>query len=103
MSHLERPTKGPHNPDHEEYLTNGDHGKELSPNNSLDLGNLVNTLEPHDSYEGKHRWDPTATWTSHEEAVVVRKTDFYLLTWICVMFFGLQLGIIESPAYILDT
>ena len=70
----------------------GIHDKRLSSQVSTDQGHLVDTLEPHDSYEGKHRWDPTATWTPQEEAAVVRKTDFYLLTWICIMFFGLQLG-----------
>jgi hypothetical protein len=48
-------------------------------------------LRPHESYEGAHRWDPLAEWTSEEEAKVVRKADFYLLSWICLMFFGLQL------------
>lgn len=49
------------------------------------------SLKPHDSYEGGHRWDPYAEWSSEEEARVVRKTDLYLLSWICFMFFGLQL------------
>ena len=38
-------------------------------------------LQPHESYEGAHRWDPEATWTPEEEARVVRKTDWTLLTW----------------------
>ncbi|KAM7185097.1 Major facilitator superfamily domain containing protein [Rhypophila sp. PSN 637] len=53
--------------------------------------NLSNAIPPDDTYEGKHRWDPEATWTPEEEAQVVRKTDFLLLSWLCVMFFGLQL------------
>jgi len=53
--------------------------------------NHCDALPPHDSYEGKHRWDPEATWTRAEERRVVRKTDLYLLSWLCVMFFGLQL------------
>lgn len=48
-------------------------------------------LRPHESYEGGHRWDPLAEWSSEEEARVIRKADIYLLSWICVMFFGLQL------------
>jgi hypothetical protein len=48
-------------------------------------------LRPHESYEGAHRWDPLAEWTSEEEARVVRKTDLFLLSWICFMFLGLQL------------
>ena len=46
---------------------------------------LYNTLPPHNSYEGLHRWDPAAKWTAEEEAAVVRKTDLYLLSWICLM------------------
>lgn len=46
---------------------------------------LYDSLPPHKSYEGLHRYDPTATWTAKEEAAVVRKTDFYLLSWICLM------------------
>ena len=46
---------------------------------------IGNALPPHESYEGLHRWDPDATWTPEEEARVVRKTDFYLLSWICFM------------------
>ena len=47
--------------------------------------NLADTLPPHESYEGRHRWDPTLTWTIHEERKVIRKTDLYFLSWICVM------------------
>lgn len=49
------------------------------------------SLRPHDSYEGAHRWDPSAEWSPDEEAKVVRKADVYLLSWLCLMFFGLQL------------
>ena len=68
----------------ERYSSDGD---------SIPIGreNLSKVLPPHESYEGRHRWDPTFTWTEAEERQVVRKTDFYLLSWLCVMFFGLQL------------
>jgi hypothetical protein len=46
---------------------------------------LSRVIEPHDTYEGKHRWDPEAEWTPAEEAAVVRKTDFLLLSWISLM------------------
>ncbi|OKP02198.1 hypothetical protein PENSUB_7181 [Penicillium subrubescens] len=52
---------------------------------------LSDRLPPHESYEGRHRWDPALTWTADEERKLVRKTDFYLLSCLCVMFFGLQL------------
>jgi hypothetical protein len=47
--------------------------------------NLADSLPPHESYEGRHRFDPSATWTPEEEAKVLRKTDLYLLSWLCVM------------------
>ncbi len=49
------------------------------------IENLAKSTPPHEFYEGVHRWDPTATWTPEEEAAVVRKTDIYLLSWICLM------------------
>ncbi|KAK4160535.1 putative transporter [Cladorrhinum sp. PSN259] len=72
----------------------------LNRNDSNDKGSveplvgraeLSNAIPPDDAYEGKHRWDPLATWTPEEEKAVVRKTDIWLLTWLCIMFFGLQL------------
>jgi len=47
--------------------------------------NLSDIVPPHESYEGGHRFDPGATWTEQEERSVVRKTDIYLLSWLCVM------------------
>ncbi|KAK0657863.1 major facilitator superfamily transporter [Cercophora newfieldiana] len=52
---------------------------------------LSNVVPPDDKFEGKHRWDLEATWTPEEEKAVVRKTDIWLMSWLCVMFFGLQL------------
>lgn len=52
---------------------------------------LSDAIAPHETYEGRHRYDPGATWTEQEERRVIWKTDLYLLSWICVMFFGLQL------------
>ena len=59
----------------------------VSQHSDVQVGieNLSNSIPPHESYEGVHRWDPLATWTPGEEAAVVRKTDFYLLTWVCLM------------------
>ena len=52
---------------------------------------LYDAIAPHESYEGFHRYDPDATWTAAEEARVIWKTDLRLLSWVCLMFFGLQL------------
>ncbi len=58
-----------------------------SPASDIPVGqeNLSGAIPPHESYEGAHRWDPTATWTPEEEAQVVRISDKYLLSWLCVM------------------
>ncbi|PYI00476.1 MFS general substrate transporter [Aspergillus sclerotiicarbonarius CBS 121057] len=60
---------------------------------SIEVGqeNLAGVTPPHESFEGYHRFDPTATWTPKEERKLVFKTDLMLLSWICFMFFGLQL------------
>lgn len=50
---------------------------------------LSSALPPHESYEGRHRWDPSLEWTEAEEKKVVRKTDMFLLSWICVRVFPL--------------
>ncbi|CEJ59615.1 Putative Major facilitator superfamily transporter [Penicillium brasilianum] len=65
----------------------------ISPVSKAQVGRerLFDRLPPHESYEGRHRWDPDMTWTADEERKVVRKTDFYLLSCLCIMFFGLQL------------
>ena len=47
--------------------------------------NIHNAIAPHESYEGRHRYDPHVEWTAAEEKRVVRKTDLYLLSWLCVM------------------
>ena len=46
---------------------------------------LATVIPPHETYEGYHRFDITASWTPQEERRVVMKTDILLLTWICIM------------------
>ncbi|KAK3295431.1 major facilitator superfamily domain-containing protein [Chaetomium fimeti] len=41
-------------------------------------------------YESRHAFDPTLTWTEEEEKRVLRKLDWRICTWACVMFFALQ-------------
>ncbi|KAJ9652639.1 hypothetical protein H2198_008119 [Neophaeococcomyces mojaviensis] len=57
----------------------------------VNTSSLSDVIPPHESYEGYSHWDPTLTWTVEEENRVLRKTDFWLLSVICLMFFGLQL------------
>lgn len=46
---------------------------------------------PIDTYEGRHRYDPKATWTREEETALIRKLDIRICAWCCLMFFALQL------------
>jgi hypothetical protein len=63
--------------------------------------NLSDALAPHESYEGRHRYDPGATWTEQEERRVVWKTDLYLLSWICVMV--RIIAVLKSMIYLIFT
>ncbi|KAF2689709.1 phthalate transporter [Lentithecium fluviatile CBS 122367] len=47
--------------------------------------------KPLDKYEGNHRYDPDFDWEPEEERKVVRKIDKRICTWVCLMFFALQL------------
>ncbi|KAF2497781.1 MFS general substrate transporter [Lophium mytilinum] len=46
---------------------------------------------PIDTYEGRHRYDPHFEWEPAEERKIVRKIDKRICTWVCLMFFALQL------------
>ncbi|KAI9719788.1 MAG: hypothetical protein M1812_003276 [Candelaria pacifica] len=47
--------------------------------------------KPIDTYEGKHRYDPEFQWEPKEEKKLVRKLDIKICSWVCLMFFALQL------------
>ena len=46
---------------------------------------------PPTSWEGHHRYDPGFEWTPKEEKRLVRKIDLRICSWVCLMFFSLQL------------
>jgi hypothetical protein len=52
---------------------------------------LARYYQPHPDYENIASFDPSARWTYREETAVRRKTDWTVLMWILVMFFGLNL------------
>ncbi|KAF4310051.1 major facilitator superfamily transporter [Botryosphaeria dothidea] len=43
-------------------------------------------------YEGRHRFDPTFTWTAQEELRVRRKIDLRVMVWTWLMFLSLDLN-----------
>ncbi|KAJ5259621.1 MFS general substrate transporter [Penicillium angulare] len=57
----------------------------------FDDPHLAPYYAPHSDYENLHRFDPNERWTVREESAVRRKTDWTILLWILVMFFGLNL------------
>ncbi|KAF2716405.1 putative pantothenate transporter [Polychaeton citri CBS 116435] len=42
------------------------------------------------NYECRHVFDPNLEWTPKEERKLVRKLDWHVCTWACIMFFALQ-------------
>ena len=41
-------------------------------------------------YECRHVFDPDLSWTPKEERKLVRKIDWHVCLWACVMFFALE-------------
>ncbi|KAK0113524.1 hypothetical protein ONS95_013778 [Cadophora gregata] len=48
------------------------------------------TVYEKSQYECRGAFDPTFTWTDEEERKLVRRLDWRVCLWACVMFFGLQ-------------
>jgi hypothetical protein len=76
---------------------------------AFDTDGLETFYRPTEGYEGAHRYDPEYRWSAADEGKVVRKVfhplklftvqtnltlgqiDFWICSWVCLMFFALQL------------
>lgn len=46
---------------------------------------------PPSNWENAHRFDSLFRWTWREENTLVRKVDFRIMVWACIMFMSLEL------------
>ncbi|PON24346.1 MFS transporter [Trichoderma gamsii] len=47
--------------------------------------------QPRPDWENIHRFDPSFRWTWREELKLIRKIDWYITFWACIMFMALEL------------
>lgn len=52
-------------------------------------GEQAQHYQPRADWENIEAFDPSFRWTWREEIAAIRKVDWKVLTWVCVMFFAL--------------
>ncbi|TVY42563.1 putative transporter [Lachnellula subtilissima] len=57
----------------------------------FDDSKAAELYQPVEKYEGRHRFDPSATWSEEEERKLIRSLDWRICLPACMMFFALQL------------
>lgn len=70
--------------------TKTDYGKPGGNSTTFASEGLTSFYKPADHWEGLHRYDPDFAWEPAEEKALVRKIDWRICTFACLMFFALQ-------------
>jgi hypothetical protein len=61
-----------------------------NPFSDPDVADYYVALYEKSQYECRHVFDPTLEWSKEEERKLVRKLDWHVCLWACIMFFALQ-------------
>ncbi|KAI1346501.1 major facilitator superfamily domain-containing protein [Xylaria sp. FL0043] len=62
-----------------------------NPFSNPDVAERYRKVYDQSQYECRHLFDPALAWTVEEEKKLVRRTDWRVCLWACVMFFALQI------------
>ncbi|KAJ5450721.1 uncharacterized protein N7458_007170 [Penicillium daleae] len=69
---------------------NGETAEKINPFLDPEVAEYWRGVYEKAQYECRDVFDPTLTWSEEEERALVRKLDWRICLWACVMFFALQ-------------
>jgi hypothetical protein len=85
-------------------LTDSESLRDIQKNPFLDpkVANHYRQLYEDAKYECRHEFDPDFEWTPEEEKKIIKKLDYRICTWACVMFFALNVDRKNLPSAVSD-